>query len=129
MDAIAEGGVPVRADFFRPPYHQRFFRLKVELSLDLRRPRGCLVTNSTAELASRDRAPATQVGGVLANLEAAPSCSSPCPGRRGNRSHSEPAGARPIPDQQCPGPLGDGQDRPHRGVLDDIVKLTLAGLE
>jgi hypothetical protein len=71
MDAIAEGGVPVGADIFRAPYHRRFFRLKVELSLDLRRPGGCLVTNSTAELASRDRATATRVGGVLANLEAA----------------------------------------------------------
>src|SRR6266852_3503577 len=44
---------------------RRFFRLKVELALEPRRPRGCLVTNSAAELASRDRGTATKVGAVL----------------------------------------------------------------
>ena len=34
---------------------RRFFRLKVERSLEPGRPRGCLVTNSATELASRDR--------------------------------------------------------------------------
>src|SRR6266566_7765946 len=41
------------------------------ISLEPRRPRGCLVTNSAAELASRDRATATRVGVVLAKIEAA----------------------------------------------------------
>jgi Tetracyclin repressor-like, C-terminal domain len=36
-----------------------------------RRPRGCLVTNSAAELASRDRGTGTRVGAVLAKIEAA----------------------------------------------------------
>ena len=50
---------------------RRFFRLKVELSLESGRPRGCLVTNSTAELASRDRGTATRVGAALGKIEAA----------------------------------------------------------
>jgi len=33
---------------------RRFFRLKVALSVEPGRPRGCLVTNSATELASRD---------------------------------------------------------------------------
>src|SRR3989454_12499362 len=50
---------------------RRFFRAKVELALEPRRPRGCLVTNSAAELASRDRGAATRVGAVLGKIEAA----------------------------------------------------------
>jgi len=50
---------------------RRFFRLKVELAMAPGRPRGCLVTNSAAELASRDRGTGTRVGAVLAKIEAA----------------------------------------------------------
>ncbi len=50
---------------------ERFFRLKVELAMASGRPRGCLVTNSAAELASRDRGTGTRVGAVLTRLEAA----------------------------------------------------------
>jgi TetR/AcrR family transcriptional regulator, transcriptional repressor for nem operon len=50
---------------------ERFFRLKVELATAPRRPRGCLVTNSAAELASRDRGTGTRVGAVLTRIEAA----------------------------------------------------------
>ena len=50
---------------------QRFFRLKVELATAPGRPRGCLVTNSAAELASRDRGTGTRVGAVLTRLDAA----------------------------------------------------------
>jgi TetR/AcrR family transcriptional repressor of nem operon len=50
---------------------RRFFRLKVDLAVEARRPRGCLVTNSATELAPRDRGAATRVGAVLAKLEAA----------------------------------------------------------
>jgi TetR/AcrR family transcriptional repressor of nem operon len=47
-----------------------FFRLRVERSLERRRPRGCLLTNSAVELARR--APgATRVGTSLAKLEGA----------------------------------------------------------
>lgn len=47
---------------------RRFFRLRVERSLDRSRPPGCLVTNSAIELSPRERGP---VGGSLARLEAA----------------------------------------------------------
>src|SRR5713226_10410059 len=49
---------------------RRFFRLKVDLAVEPGRPRGCLVTNSAAELASRDRGTATKVGAVLTKIEA-----------------------------------------------------------
>lgn len=50
---------------------RRFFRLRVEGSLDRRRPHGCLVTNSAVELSRRDRGAAAKVGGSLVKLEAA----------------------------------------------------------
>ena len=50
---------------------ERFFRRKVELATAPGRPRGCLVTNSAAELASRDRGTGARVGAVLTKLEAA----------------------------------------------------------
>jgi TetR/AcrR family transcriptional repressor of nem operon len=50
---------------------ERFFRLKVEASATPNRPRGCLVTNSAAELATRDRGTGSRVGAVLNRLEAA----------------------------------------------------------
>ncbi len=50
---------------------RRFFRLKIEWAVAANRPRGCLVTNSATELASRDRRTANQVGAVLTKIEAA----------------------------------------------------------
>jgi TetR/AcrR family transcriptional repressor of nem operon len=50
---------------------RRFFRLKVALAQERGRPRGCLVTNSAAELASRDRGTAGRVGATLGRIEAA----------------------------------------------------------
>jgi TetR/AcrR family transcriptional repressor of nem operon len=50
---------------------RQFFRLKIEWALAANRPRGCLVTNSTTELASRDRKAANQLGAVLTKIEAA----------------------------------------------------------
>jgi TetR/AcrR family transcriptional repressor of nem operon len=50
---------------------RRFFRLKIEWAVAATRPRGCLVTNSTTELASRDRRTASRVAGVLTKIEAA----------------------------------------------------------
>jgi len=47
---------------------RRFFRLRVERSLDRSRPPGCLVTNSAIELSPRERGP---VGGSLTRLETA----------------------------------------------------------
>ncbi len=50
---------------------RQFFRLKIEWAVAANRPRGCLVTNSVTELASRDRKTANQVGALLAKIEAA----------------------------------------------------------
>ena len=50
---------------------RRFFRLKVTLAQEPGRPRGCLVTNSAAELASRDRGAAGRIGVTLGRIEAA----------------------------------------------------------
>ena len=50
---------------------RRFFRLRVDRSLDRSRPHGCLVTNSAVELSRRDRGAAARVGGALAKIEAA----------------------------------------------------------
>lgn len=50
---------------------RRFFRLRVDGSLDRRRPPGCLVTNSAVELPRRDRGRAGPVGSSLARLESA----------------------------------------------------------
>jgi TetR/AcrR family transcriptional repressor of nem operon len=50
---------------------RRFFRLRIERSLERRRPLGCLVTNSAVELFRRDPAATTRIGGSLAQLERA----------------------------------------------------------
>jgi TetR/AcrR family transcriptional repressor of nem operon len=50
---------------------RRFFRLKVAAAQERGRPRGCLVTNSATELASRDRATAGRIGATLERIEAA----------------------------------------------------------
>jgi TetR/AcrR family transcriptional repressor of nem operon len=50
---------------------RRFFRLKVDAAQERSRPRGCLVTNSATELASRDRRTASRVGATLGRVEAA----------------------------------------------------------
>jgi TetR/AcrR family transcriptional regulator, transcriptional repressor for nem operon len=50
---------------------RRFFRLKVALAQQRGRPRGCLVTNSAAELVSRDRVAAGRIGAALGRIEAA----------------------------------------------------------
>jgi TetR/AcrR family transcriptional regulator, transcriptional repressor for nem operon len=50
---------------------RRFFRLRIEGSLDRSRPHGCLVTNSAVELARRDRGAAAKVGDSIEKLEAA----------------------------------------------------------
>ena len=50
---------------------RRFFRLKVDAAQARSRPRGCLVTNSATELASRDRRTASRIGATLGRIEAA----------------------------------------------------------
>ena len=50
---------------------RRFFRLKVDATQERGRPRGCLMTNSATELASRDRGTASRIGATLDKIEAA----------------------------------------------------------
>lgn len=50
---------------------RRFFRLKVDAAQERSRPRGCLVTNSATELASRDRRTASRIGATLGRIETA----------------------------------------------------------
>jgi TetR/AcrR family transcriptional repressor of nem operon len=50
---------------------RRFFRLKVDAAQERSWPRGCLVTNSATELASRDRRTASRIGATLGRIEAA----------------------------------------------------------
>jgi TetR/AcrR family transcriptional regulator, transcriptional repressor for nem operon len=109
---------------------RRFFRLKVDLSLEPRRPRGCLVTNSTAELASRDRGTAIRVGGVLARIEAA---FHRAVVRAQKAGEIDPArNARALArflTSSAQGLSVMAKTSPDRTVLEDIVKVTLAGLE
>ena len=50
---------------------RRFFRLRIERSLEPRRPLGCLVTNSAVELSGRNPGASTKIGTSLAQLERA----------------------------------------------------------
>jgi TetR/AcrR family transcriptional repressor of nem operon len=50
---------------------RRFFRLKIDWAVAANRPRGCLVTNSATELASRDRRTTSRVAAVFTKIEAA----------------------------------------------------------
>ncbi len=109
---------------------RRFFRLRVEGSLDRSRPPGCLVTNSAVELSRRDRGAAARIGGSLAKLEA--------------------AFLRALERARAGGELAAGQDLralarfltssaqglsvmaktfPDRAVLDDVVEVVLGALE
>ena len=61
LDGPASGRAAIR----------RFFRLKLKLALTPGRPRGCLVTNTAAERAARDRGTGARVSAALAKIEAA----------------------------------------------------------
>jgi TetR/AcrR family transcriptional repressor of nem operon len=109
---------------------RRFFRLKVDLALEPGRPRGCLVTNSTAELASRDRGTASRVGAVLAKIETA-----------FHRAVVRAQTAGEIDPTRNPRALARfltnsaqglsvmAKTSPDRAVLEDVVKVTLAALD
>ena len=109
---------------------RRFFRLRVERSLDRSRPHGCLVTNTAVELARRDRGASARIGGSLAKLEA--------------------AFRRALERARAAGELDPGRDVralarfltssaqglsvmaktvPDRAVLEDIVAVVLAAVE
>jgi TetR/AcrR family transcriptional repressor of nem operon len=109
---------------------RRFFRLKVELSLESGRPRGCLVTNSTAELASRDRGTATRVGGVLARIEGAFQRAVVRAQRAGEIDPERNARALArFLTSSAQGLSVMAKASPERAVLEDIVTVTLAALE
>jgi TetR/AcrR family transcriptional repressor of nem operon len=109
---------------------RRFFRLKVELSLEPGRPRGCLVTNSAAELASRDRGTATRVGAVLAKIEAAFRRAVVRAQKAGeiDRTRNARALARFLT-SSAQGLSVMAKASPDRAVLEDIVTVILAALE
>jgi TetR/AcrR family transcriptional repressor of nem operon len=109
---------------------RRFFRLKVELAMEPGRPRGCLVTNSAAELASRDRGTATKVGTVLAKIEAGFHRAVVRAQKAGeiDRSQSPRALARFLT-SSAQGLSVMAKTSSDRAVLEDIVKVTLAVLE
>ena len=109
---------------------REFFRLKVELALEPRRPRGCLVTNSAAELASRDRGTATRVGAVLARIEAAFHRAVVRAQQAGeiDRARDPRALARFLT-SSAQGFSVMAKTFPERAVLEDIVGVVLAALE
>jgi len=109
---------------------RRFFRFKVELALEPRRPRGCLVTNSAAELASRDRGAATRVGAVLAKIEAAFHRAVVRAQKAGevDRARDPRALARFLT-SSAQGLSVMAKAFPERAVLEDIVGVVLAALE
>jgi len=109
---------------------RRFFRLKVELAAEPGRPRGCLVTNSTAELASRDRGTATRIGGVLAKIEAAFHRAVVRAQQAGEIDAARnPRALARFLTSSAQGLSVMAKAFPDRAVLDDIVKVTLAALE
>jgi TetR/AcrR family transcriptional repressor of nem operon len=109
---------------------RRFFRLRVEGSLDRSRPPGCLVTNSAVELARRDRGAAAKVGGSLVKLEAAF-----LRALERARAQGELAAARDVRalarflTSSAQGLSVMAKAFPERAVLEDVVKVVLAALE
>jgi TetR/AcrR family transcriptional repressor of nem operon len=109
---------------------RRFFRLKVELSMEPGRPRGCLVTNSTAELASRDRGTATRVGAVLTKIESAFHRAVVRAQKAGEIDPARnPRALARFLTSSAQGLSVMAKASPDRAVLEDIVKVTLAALE
>jgi TetR/AcrR family transcriptional repressor of nem operon len=120
LDAPGSGLAAIRA----------FFRLKLAVARQRGRPRGCLVTNSAAELASRDRGTASRVGATLGRIEAAfhravvraQQAGEIDPGRDGR------ALARFLT-SSAQGLSVMAKTAPDRAVLDDIVRVTLEVVE
>jgi TetR/AcrR family transcriptional repressor of nem operon len=104
-----------------------FFRLKVELALQPGRPRGCLVTNSAAELVSRDRGTTTRIGAVLMKIEAGFLRAVLRAQKAGeiDPAHDPRALARFLT-SSAQGLSVMAKIFPERAVLDDIVRVTLA---
>jgi TetR/AcrR family transcriptional repressor of nem operon len=109
---------------------RRFFELKVELSVEPGRPRGCLVTNSAAELASRDRGTSTRVGAALKKIEGGFHRAVVRAQKAGeiDRARNARALARYLT-SSAQGLSVMAKAFPDRAVLRDIVKVVLATLE
>lgn len=106
---------------------RRFFELKVKAAMEPGRPRGCLLTNSTAELASRDRGAATRMTATLARIEAAFLGAVLRAQRAGeiDASRSPRALARFLT-SSAQGLSIMAKAFPERVVLEDVVRVTLA---
>lgn len=120
LDGTASGTEAIRG----------FFQLKVELALQPRRPRGCLVTNSAAELASRDRATTTRVGAVLTKIEAAFHRAVIRAQKAGeiDRARDARALARFLT-SSAQGLSVMAKTMPERAVLEDIATVVLSALK
>jgi TetR/AcrR family transcriptional repressor of nem operon len=109
---------------------RRFFRLRVEGSLDRSRPAGCLVTNSAVGLSQRDRGAAAKIGGSLAGLEAAF-----LRALERARAQGELAAARDVRalarflTSSAQGLSVMAKAFPERRVLEDVVAVVLTSLE
>ena len=109
---------------------RRFFRLKVKLSLLPGRPRGCLVTNSTAALTSRDRGTATRVSVVLTKIEAAFHRAVVRAQKAGEIDPTrDPRVLARFLTSSAQGLSVMAKASPDRGVLRDVVTVILATLE
>jgi TetR/AcrR family transcriptional repressor of nem operon len=110
---------------------RRFFRLKVEAALERGRPRGCLVTNSAAELGVRDRRTASRVGAVLTKIEAAFHRAVVRAQRAGEIDPARnPRALARFLTSSAQGLSVMAQASPNRAaVLGDIVTVTLAALD
>jgi TetR/AcrR family transcriptional repressor of nem operon len=109
---------------------RRFFRLTVDLLLEPGRPRGCLVTNSTAELASRDRGTAARVGAVLARIEGGFERAVMRAQQAGEIDPArDPRALARFLTSSAQGLSVMAKTSPDRAVLEDIVTVTLAALE
>jgi TetR/AcrR family transcriptional repressor of nem operon len=109
---------------------RRFFELKVALSLEPGRPRGCLVTNSAAELASRDRGTGARIAEALKKIEAAFHRAVVRAQKAGeiDRSRNARALARYLT-SSAQGLSVMAKAFPDRGVLRDITRVILATLD
>jgi TetR/AcrR family transcriptional repressor of nem operon len=109
---------------------RRFFRLRVEGSLERRRPLGCLLTNSAVELSRRDPGAAAKVGTSLAKLEQAFLCALERARDAGELEATRDL--RPLArflTSSAQGLSVIAKVAPERAVLEDIVAVILSVLE
>lgn len=109
---------------------RRFFRLKLQAATEPRRPRGCLVTNSAAELTSRDLGTAARVGTALTKIEAAFHRAVVRAQKAGEIDPTrDPRALARFLTSSAQGLSVMAKACPDRRVLQDIVKVILETLE